>query len=141
MVRLALERQSCVRNSMNKLDTPAAIAHYVGRMWGCRPQEYVIGLYFNAQTQLIAVHEVAMGGISSSPVDPKVLFSAALAAGAVALVLVHNHPSGEVQPSKEDLELTQKIADGCKVLTIMFMDHLIVGKGGAYYSFRSHGQL
>src|SRR5262249_3648262 len=140
-VRLAFERTGCVRNRGEKLVSPEAIAEYVGRMYGCRPQETVIGLYFDSSTRLIAVHEVSLGGVANAMVAPKVLFGGALTAGATGLVLIHNHPSGQVQPSSQDIQLTDTIAQGCKVLAITFMDHLIVGRGGDFYSFVMHGKM
>lgn len=75
------------------------------------------------------------GGISSALVDPKILFRRLLQAGCVGFIIAHNHPSGEVRPSEEDIALTKRIREIAEIIGIDFLDHLIIGDMG-YYSFR-----
>jgi DNA repair protein RadC len=81
---------------------------------------------------------VSKGGLSNTLIDLKVIFGAALQYKANGIVLVHNHPSGNLKPSHEDMALTKRIADAGRILDIMVTDHLIITDNG-YYSFADNG--
>jgi DNA repair protein RadC len=72
--------------------------------------------------------------------DPKVIFKEALDRRASAIVLCHNHPSGQLRPSEEDIRLTRKLVEGGRLIEIAVQDHLIVTSGG-YYSFADNGMM
>jgi DNA repair protein RadC len=91
-------------------------------------------LLLNRAHRVLGIYEVSSGGITSTIVDPKVVFTAALKANACAIILAHNHPSGNLRPSAADQELTRKIKEGGKLLDISMLDHLIVTQEG-YFSF------
>ena len=82
--------------------------------------------------------EISSGGVTGSVADPKVIFSTLLQAKASAVILFHNHPSCNLEPSKYDIELTEKIWQGGKILDISVLDHQIVAPHG-YYSFVENG--
>ena len=81
---------------------------------------------------------VSKGGLSNTLIDLKIIFGAALQYKANGIVLVHNHPSGNLKPSHEDMVLTKRIADAGRILDIMVTDHLIITDNG-YYSFADNG--
>jgi DNA repair protein RadC len=83
---------------------------------------------------------ISSGGMTSTTVDPRLVFRKALDIGAVSIVIAHNHPSGSLRPSKADEALTQKIHQGAKILDIKLLDHIIIGHNG-YFSFADHGLL
>lgn len=89
---------------------------------------------------LIGKQRVSQGGMHATVADPKIIFKCALNAKACCLVLAHNHPSGQLRPSDEDLALTRKLVEAGKLLDIAVQDHLIVTDNG-YYSFADHGTL
>ncbi|MGQ0505485.1 MAG: JAB domain-containing protein, partial [Myxococcaceae bacterium] len=91
-------------------------------------------LSFNPRNVLLAHARVAEGSINTCPVDPKEVFNAALARRATAIVLVHNHPSGDFEPSGQDLQLTRQLCLCGRMLGIRVLDHLIIGDNG-YCSF------
>jgi len=97
-------------------------------------------LYLKQSGQIIRFEVVSEGGISSTVADPRIVFKKALQIGAVSLVVCHNHPSGNPQPSKTDEALTNKLVDGAKTLDIKILDHIIVG-GSAHFSFADEGLL
>lgn len=136
MLRLAMEKKACLRGTGERLHTPAAIAAFVSRHYGCSPQEHFLTILMSAANEVLGVQEVALGGQASTPVDPKVVFSGALLVGAQALILVHNHPSGQVAPSAADVELTRQLVLGGRQLTIQVLDHVIIGRGGDFTSMR-----
>jgi DNA repair protein RadC len=90
--------------------------------------------------KVLAKELVSKGGLSGTVADPKIIFHMALQHQASALIMVHNHPSGNLRPSREDLVLTKKIADAGRMLDINVLDHLIITDGG-YFSFGDEGLL
>jgi DNA repair protein RadC len=81
---------------------------------------------------------VSKGGTSATVVDPKVIFKTALSHGATSIVLCHNHPSGSVKPSDQDIRLTKKLREASQFMDIGLLDHIIVG-ANTYFSFADEG--
>ena len=97
-------------------------------------------LLLNQSNKVLGIYEVSSGGITSTVVDVRLLFAAALKAGAAGLIIAHNHPSGNVLPSEPDKHITKKISMAGEVLDIRLLDHLIV-TSEHYYSFADQGAL
>jgi len=97
-------------------------------------------LFLNKANKVLGVYEVSTGGISGTVADPRVIFVAALKANCCAIIISHNHPSGNLKPSRQDEELTEKIKNGGQFLEIKLLDHLIVTNEG-YFSFTDEGLL
>ena len=83
---------------------------------------------------------VSNGGISSTTVDPRLILRRALELYAVSLIVFHNHPSGVLQPSKSDEQLTQRLSQAARTMDIKLLDHVIIGEGG-HFSFADEGLL
>jgi DNA repair protein RadC len=96
--------------------------------------------YLNHQNKVITRHCLSKGGISSTTVDLRLLLKKALEVGATGLLLAHNHPTGNLQPSKADIALTEKINKAAKVIDIQLLDHLIVYEK-SYFSFADENIL
>lgn len=86
-------------------------------------------LCLNARNELLHDVRVATGTVSSCPVDPREVFSAAIASRAAAIVLAHNHPSGDPTPSQEDVQLTEQLRAAGELLCIKVLDHVVIGDG------------
>jgi DNA repair protein RadC len=84
--------------------------------------------------------DISVGGLAASYVDSKIIFAVALKSGASGIILCHNHPSQELQPSQADIALTRRLQEGGKLLDILILDHLIVSDDG-YYSFSDSGVI
>jgi DNA repair protein RadC len=97
-------------------------------------------LFLNRANKVLGIYDVSTGGISGTVADPRVIFVAALKANCCAIIVTHNHPSGNLKPSKQDEELTQKIRQAGQLLDIKLLDHLIM-TNEAYYSFSDEGLL
>jgi DNA repair protein RadC len=97
-------------------------------------------LFVNRGNRIIGKSQISQGGVSSTVVDPKRIFYLALQQLATGIILCHNHPSGNIKPSQQDIQLTKKIIDGAKLLDISVLDHIIVGDQ-QYYSFADEGIL
>lgn len=97
-------------------------------------------IFTNRANKVLGVFEVSTGGIAGTVADPKLIFVAALKAGATGLILSHNHPSGNLTPSHADIELTKKIKEGGRLLEIQLLDHLIL-TSESYFSFADEGLI
>ncbi len=94
----------------------------------------------NRANKVLGIFEVSTGGIAGTVADPKLIFVAALKAGASGIILSHNHPSGNLNPSQADMDLTRKIKEGGKLLEISLLDHIIISSE-SYYSFADEGLI
>lgn len=103
-------------------------------------QEVFKALLLDSKHRLIRKVTICKGGLNAAVVHPRELFAPAITARAAGLVLVHNHPSGDPEPSEEDLRLTRRMAEAGRLLGIEVLDHIVVAKGG-YVSLREHGQM
>jgi DNA repair protein RadC len=92
----------------------------------------------NRANRVLGIYEVSSGGMAGTVVDPKLIFGVALKAGASYLVLSHNHPSGNLKPSTEDITITKKLEAAGKLLDLLIIDHLIITKSG-YLSLKDEG--
>jgi DNA repair protein RadC len=102
------------------------------------PHEEFWILLLNQASHVIGKHRISSGGVTGVTVDAKMIFRPAIEALACSLVLVHNHPSGQLKPSQKDIELTHRLKQAGKTLDIRIVDHLIVARSG-YYSFSDEG--
>lgn len=100
-----------------------------------KKQEQIMVLYLNARHQLIKKEAVALGNLNSSLIEPKEIFAPALQTPCAGIVLVHNHPSGDPHPSKEDIIFTKRVQTAGEILGIPLIDHLIISIN-SYFSFK-----
>lgn len=141
VVRLTLARQKCARKlGGERLRTPDAFIDYLKGEYGCEAQEWFVVVGVDVAGRPLGVHEVALGGMSQTMVDPKVVFSGLLLMGAQAFVVCHNHPSGSTEPSEPDDQLTRELVRGGKILSIRCLDHIIVS-GTGHYSYVNRGRM
>lgn len=89
----------------------------------------------------INVNFASMGTLNASLVCPRELFKTSILSNAANMIVVHNHPSGRVQPSREDLRITENLAQLCEKMGIPLLDHIVTGSGGEYFSFHEKGLL
>lgn len=93
-----------------------------------------------ARHRVLAVDLVSVGTVNASLVHPREVFKTAIVLSATSLLVVHNHPSGETEPSEDDLAITRRLREAGDLLGIPLLDHVILGRG-AYRSLKAEGQL
>lgn len=103
-------------------------------------QEQFAALFFNQSKKMIGWRVISTGNMTTCIVDIKLLVSLALHCMATHVVIVHNHPSGNLKPSQSDEDITKTIKDALKLIDVQLMDHLIITENG-YYSFSDEGFL
>ena len=97
-------------------------------------------ILMNRANRVLGIFLISQGGIAGTVADPKVIFAAALKASASSIILAHNHPSGNLNPSQADIDLTRKIKTGGQILDIGVYDHIIL-TGEGFYSFADEGMM
>ena len=100
-------------------------------------KEHFMILHLDTRNRVIKDEIVSVGTLNSSLIHPREVFKSAIKESANSVIIVHNHPSGEVDPSEEDKEITEILFDAGKLLSIKVLDHVIVGDG-KWYSFREN---
>ncbi|WP_342380171.1 DNA repair protein RadC [Myxococcus stipitatus] len=123
-----------------RLRTAREIHAYLTPVLGALRREVFHVLCFNARNVLVHDIRVAEGTMNMCPVDPREVFAAALVSRATAIVLAHNHPSGDPEPSVHDVGLTRHLVAGARLINVKVLDHLVVGDG-AFVSMLERGLL
>lgn len=106
-----------------------------------KAEEFLFLLCLNANGRVIGIFEISHGTATETAVSPREIMIRALLCGAVNIIIVHNHPSGNTSPSKDDIAVTKRICEAGKLIRIPLLDHLIIGKCGEFYSFFEEGIL
>jgi DNA repair protein RadC len=120
------------------LKTPEAMVGVVQGRLKEKKKEYFLAILLDTRNQLIRVAEISVGSLDSSIVHPREVFKEAISASASSIVFVHNHPSGDTQPSDEDIALTKRLCQAGEIVGIDVLDHLIIG-GKNFASMKRQG--
>jgi DNA repair protein RadC len=113
--------------------------HFQTRFRG-KKKEYVIALLLDGKNRVIREVPISEGSLNQSIVHPREVFNPAVRDSAAAIILVHNHPTGDPSPSREDLELTRRLKEAGELMGIRVLDHLIIGDV-SYVSLADRGML
>ena len=136
-----------VKEGPQTCDNPQLVASLVREFLGDAPEEHLVMLAVDARNRVIGISEVSRGTVSCSLVHPRETFRTAILLNAAGLLVSHNHPSGDCQPSPDDRDTTRRLAKAGEIIGIPLLDHVILGdpepQGGAgkFFSFREHGLL
>ena len=103
-------------------------------------KEHFITIHLDGKNKIICVDVVSSGSLNASIVHPREVFKSCLLSSAAAVVMLHNHPSGDPTPSREDIELTERLKEAGEILGIRTLDHIIIGDE-CYVSFADRGML
>ena len=138
--RLAREQMRDVR-----LDEAGRIYEYLGAEMQRLPYESVRVIMLNARFRMIKIEEISRGSLTESVSHPREILRPVIVNAGYAFVLVHNHPSGDPQPSAADIKVTRRLRDAAALLKMEMVDHVIIGQPAdhrePYYSFRNAGVL
>ncbi len=127
-------------NKNDMLNSPEVVYAFMRPKVEMEEQENFYVLYLDTKAKLIKAVKLFVGTLSSAIVHPREIFKHAVKLSAASLIIVHNHPSGDPNPSHSDIDITKMIEKNGHLMDIQLMDHIIVGKG-KYYSFKEHGKM
>ncbi len=141
IVSLKLVKEASVLYKPRYINSPHDAAQLVTPFIAELDREKVIVICLDVKNQPTTIATVSVGTLSSSLVHPREVFKTAILANAAGIVVAHNHPSGDLTPSKDDLGGTERLKNVGELLGIDLLDHVIVGPGKGYLSFREQGLL
>lgn len=104
-------------------------------------RETFVALYLNTKNRVIKKEVVSFGSLNANVVHPREVYKEAILNSAASVIVSHNHPSGDPTPSREDLEITEKLYQAGNIIGINLLDHVIIGEGGYFYSMKERGHL
>jgi DNA repair protein RadC len=131
--------------SKQKIDSPELANELVGAEMRRLHKESLRVILLDTRYHLIRIEEVSIGSVNESIAHPRDVFRPAVVSSAYAMIVVHNHPSGDPSPSQTDHSLTRRLAEAAELLQIKLLDHIIIGapseQGAGYFSFKEAGVL
>jgi len=119
---------------------PEDVAHFAMPRYRFEQKEHFAVMLLNTKNHIIGMPEVSVGSLSASVVHPREVFRAAIDHAAAAMILLHNHPSGDPLPSREDIAVTDRLVKAGRIMDIPVLDHVVLGNE-CYYSFKEKGQI
>lgn len=139
---LELGRRSVSADPMTRpvINSPQDIAHLVMEEMRYLDREHFRIVSLSTKNHVLGISSISVGSLNSSLVHPRECFKEAIRRNSNAIILLHNHPSGDPTPSREDLEVTRRLADGGQILGIEVLDHVIIGDN-RYISLKERGIL
>lgn len=123
--------------AMRSPDEVAQLARDVMGLHEAAEENFVI-VCLNTKNKIAGIHTISIGSLNSSIVHPREVFKAALLNNASGIIMMHNHPSGDPEPSREDIETTQRLITAGTILGIKVVDHVVIGDG-CYISLKEQG--
>jgi DNA repair protein RadC len=122
-----------------KIKKPTDLFDILKRYTKAKQEQFIVTTLSGAH-EIIAIHIVTVGLVNRTIIHPREVFYHAIHDRATTIIVAHNHPSGNVEPSGEDIEVTEKIKGSSEIIGIPLLDHIIISKKD-YYSFKQNGQL
>jgi DNA repair protein RadC len=121
--------------------SPQDGANVASKFIGDEDREVFFVMCMNTKNRVIAVHRCHVGGLNASLVVPREVFKSAILNNSASIIVSHQHPSQDIMPSREDIEVTKRLVECGKILGIEVLDHIIVNASSNYYSMKEKGYV
>ncbi|RQN12304.1 DNA repair protein RadC [Clostridium butyricum] len=141
IVSIKMVREGSVLYNVRKICSPADAVELGRRFLEECDREQLIVCCLDTKNQPLSVNVVSVGSLNSSIVHPREVFKVAVLSNSASIVVFHNHPSGDVSPSTEDINVTNRLKEAGKLIGIDLIDHIIIGSEGKYCSLKEKGIL
>ena len=139
-IELGLRLQNSKPTMGNKITSPNDVVDVFQNTLKHYKVEHFIAVFLSTKNTIIGSETISVGSLNASIVHPREVFNRAIKKHAASIVVLHNHPSGDTTPSREDLNITTRLCEAGKILGIEVLDHIIIGFQG-YYSFKENHQI
>ena len=140
--RLLLVKDGTVPTSWDRqLRQSRDVADLMAPVFAGLDREAFFVVLLDGKNRASGINLVSLGSLTAALVHPREVFKPAIAGSAAALVLLHNHPSGDPSPSAEDIALTRRLSEVAELVGIKVLDHIVIGEGGSYRSLADDGVL
>ncbi len=141
IVSIKMVREGSMLYDIRKISSPKDAATLGKHFLQYADREKVIACCLDTKNQPISMSVISMGSLNSSLVHPREVFKVAILSNAASIILYHNHPSGDVSPSSEDIKITNRIKEAGKIMGIELLDHIIIGTDNNYCSLKEKDVL
>ncbi|MDY4077656.1 MAG: JAB domain-containing protein [Clostridium sp.] len=141
IVSIQLVRESSVLYSNRKIESPNEGVELVRKYLENFDREKLIVVGLDNRNQPTFIDTISIGTINSSLVHPREVFKSAILSNSASIIMFHNHPSGETEASKEDINITYRIKEAGKIIGINLIDHIIIGSNGRFSSLKEKGVI
>lgn len=138
---LRIVREKTVHYPKGTVVNAKSLVSVFGEVVGELDREACWVVCLDTKNKLNSISQVSVGSLASSSAHPREVFKLAVLSNASGIIFLHNHPSGDPEPSPEDHAVTMKLRESANLLGIRFLDHIVLGSEGQYYSFADHGDL
>ncbi|WP_062308395.1 JAB domain-containing protein [Alicyclobacillus sendaiensis] len=139
-VRIALVREGSMASEVKQIRSAEDAYDILRESLDGIDREHVIVLLLNTKHVVTGINTVSIGSLDSSIVHPREIIKPAILGNSSAILLAHNHPSGDPEPSPEDIAVTRRVHEACKIMGIDLLDHLVIGDG-RFVSIRARGYI
>lgn len=139
--QVKLVRDGSLTTERKRIDAPATAANVLHQYFDGTDREHFVVLLLDTRHQIIGIHTVTVGVLDASLIHPREIFKPAILANAAAIILAHNHPSGDPTPSPDDRAVTRQTVAAGRIIGIAVVDHVIVGDSPQYVRFLEAGVL
>lgn len=129
-----LVRETGPEDLDGRLSGPSDAARATATLLAEADREHLLAFYLDAQHRIIGYHTVSVGTLDASLIHPREVFKAAILASSAAVIVAHNHPSGDPTPSPEDRAVTRQLEEAGRMIGIPLLDHVVVGTEGRWQS-------
>ncbi|RJX17706.1 MAG: DNA repair protein RadC [Ammonifex sp.] len=127
--RIQLVKESSVTMDPKKIESPEAVAKVLQGYLAGADREHFVVVMLDTQFKIIGINTVSIGTLDSAPVHPREVFKPAVACNAAAVIVGHNHSSGDPTPTRQDVDMTKRLIQAGEILGIEVLDHIIIGDG------------
>lgn len=141
VVSVQLVREKSLAYETNVVKCPQDASEIAQKFLEGTDREHFVVMCLDTKNKVNAINTVSIGSLNSCPVHPREVFKAAILSNSSSVILIHNHPSGDPTPSREDSEVTKRLAEAGKIMGIEVFDHVVVGENGRYVSLKEKGVL
>ena len=141
IVTIKMVKEGSILYDVRQISTPSDAAGLGRKFLEDSDREQVIVCCLDTKNHPVSLNVVSIGCLNSSLIHPREIFKTAILSNAAGIILFHNHPSGDPEPSQEDINITTRIKEAGKIMGIELLDHIIIGSEGAFCSLKGKGLL
>jgi len=138
IVKIKMVKESSILYAKRKINSPSDGVDLVKDFLDGEDRECVMAVFVNTKNEPTAIHTVSIGNLNYAIIHPRELMKVAIISNSAAILLFHNHPSGDCRPSQEDISITKRLVEAGNIMGIRIMDHCIIGENGEFYSFKEN---
>ncbi|RQN09840.1 DNA repair protein RadC [Clostridium butyricum] len=139
IVSIKMVKESSILYGNRRITSPKDAVELIRIVLKDSDREKLVVCCLNTKNEPTSISIISIGSLNSSIVHPREVFKTAILSNSASIIMAHNHPSGDIKPSKEDINVTERIRESGKIIGIEMIDHMIIGGDDKYMSFKEEG--